>query len=60
MLGFRLLNHFRKNGLIDDKTLLGILSTEIGTYFRSWMHGFTEAHARGNLVEYNWLMAGQD
>jgi len=58
MLGFRLLNHFRKNGLIDDKTLLGILSTEIGTYFRSWMHGFTEAHARGHLVEYNWLMAG--
>lgn len=57
MLGARLLNYFRSRGLIDDETFLGILSTEIVAYFQGWKHGFTEAHARGNLIEYNWLKA---
>jgi len=57
MLGARLLNYFRNRGLIDDETLLGILSTEIVKFFQGWKHGFGEAHARGNLIEYNWLKA---
>ena len=32
-----------------------ILATEIAAFFQQWNKGFTEAHARGNLVEYNWL-----
>ena len=55
MLGARLLSHFRSKNLIDDKTLEGILSTEIVAFFNQWNKGFTEAHARGNLIEYNWL-----
>ncbi len=55
MLGVRLLNYFRSQSLIDDDTLMGILAAEVATYFRTWKHGFTEAHARGHLIEYNWL-----
>lgn len=55
MLGVRLLDYFRSRGLIDDETFLGILSTEIVAFFQGWKHGFTEAHTRGNLIEYNWL-----
>ena len=57
MLGVRLLNYFRSRNLLDDETLTGILSTKIVVYFEGWRHGFTEAHARGNLIEYNWLKA---
>lgn len=56
-LGIRLLNYFRHRGIIDDETLLAIISTEIVAFFQGWKHGFTEAHARGNLIEYNWLKA---
>jgi len=59
MLGIRLLNHFRSRGLLDDKTLAAIISTEIVSYFQVWKHGFTEAHARGSLIEYNWLKAAK-
>ena len=55
MLGMRLLNYFRKRGKIDDETMLGIIISEVASYFQGWRHGFTEAHARGHLVEYNWL-----
>lgn len=57
MLGARLLNYFRSRGLISDDDLSGILSTEIVAFFQGWKHGFTEAHARANLIEYNWLKA---
>lgn len=57
MLGVRLLHYFRKRELLDDETLIGILSTEIVAYFQGWRHGFTDAHAQGNLIEYNWLKA---
>lgn len=57
MLGTRLLNYFRSYKLIDDRTMLGCLLTEIVAFFQGWMHGFTEAHSYGNLVEYNWLKA---
>jgi len=55
MLGTRLLNHFRNQDLIDDKNLEGIVSTQIVSFFESFTEGFTESHARGNLIEYNWL-----
>lgn len=55
VLGVRLLDHFRKEGLIDDKTLEGILITNIAGFFQQWNKGVTEAYASGNLVEYNWL-----
>ncbi len=57
MLGVRLLDYFRSRNLISDKTLEGIVATEIIAYFQGWRHGFTEAHARGGLIEYNWLRA---
>lgn len=55
MLGSRLLSYLGNQGLIDDKTLEGILSTEVVSFFQGWNKGFKEAHARGNLIEYNWL-----
>ena len=55
MLGTRLLRHFRTSNLIDDKTLEGSVTTELVAFFQQWNKGFTEAHARGNLIEYNWL-----
>ncbi len=57
MLGVRLLNYFHHRGLIDEETLLRIISTEVVAFFQGWKHGFTEAHARGSLIEYNWLKA---
>lgn len=57
MLGSRLLNYFLNRGLIDDETMLGILYTVIVAFFQGWKHGFTEAHSRGDLIEYNWLKA---
>jgi len=55
MLGIRLLNYFRSQNLMGDEMLLGALLTGITKYFQGWRHGFTEAHARGSLIEYNWL-----
>ncbi len=55
MLGARLLGHFRDEGLIDDKKLEAIVTTQIAAFFQQWSKGFTEAHAGGNLIEYNWL-----
>lgn len=55
MLGIRLLNYFRSRGILDDETLAGIVVTEMVAHFRQWRHGFTEAHSRGELIEYNWL-----
>lgn len=57
MLGVRLLDFFRGHGLIDDDTFAGIIATEITSYFQLWKQGFTEAHSRGALIEYNWLRA---
>ena len=57
MLGVRLLDYFRSRGILDDETLAGIVVTEIAAHFRQWRHGFTEAHSRGELIEYNWLKA---
>lgn len=57
MLGIRLLDYFRSRGILDNETLVGIVATEIAAHFRQWRHGFTEAHARGGLIEYNWLKA---
>lgn len=55
MLGARLLGYFRTRGLLDDETLSACLVSEVGAWFSSWRHGFGEAHARGHLVQYNWL-----
>ncbi len=57
VLGVRMLNYFRSRKLIDDETLMGIVTTQIVACFIQWRHGFTEAHARGELIEYNWLKA---
>ena len=59
MLGIRLLDYFRSRSLIDEDTFRGILSTLFISFFQNWKHGFTEAHARGNLIEYNWLKAAE-
>ncbi len=56
MLGARLLGYFRERKLLDDETLRGCIVTELATYVRSWRQGYTEAHARGHLVQYNWLV----
>ncbi|OHB23404.1 MAG: hypothetical protein A2939_03240 [Parcubacteria group bacterium RIFCSPLOWO2_01_FULL_48_18] len=56
-LGIRLLNYFRSRNILNDETLAGIVVTEIAAHFRQWRHGFTEAHSRGELIEYNWLKA---
>lgn len=55
MLGIRLLNYFRERGELDDKTMFGIVLSNIAWSFQGWRHGFDEAHARGHLIEYNWL-----
>ncbi|MBI2035934.1 MAG: hypothetical protein HYT12_04645 [Candidatus Liptonbacteria bacterium] len=57
MLGIRLLHYFRNRGIFDEKTLVGIVVTEFAAHFRQWRHGFTEAHSKGELIEYNWLRA---
>lgn len=57
MLGIRLLDYFRSRGFIDDDTFLGCILTHITVSFNEWSHGFTEAHSRGHLREYNWLTA---
>ncbi|MDO8504659.1 MAG: hypothetical protein Q7S36_02285 [Candidatus Liptonbacteria bacterium] len=57
MLGSRLLVYFRSRNLLNDLTLEGIVATEISAFFQGWKHGFTEAHSRGSLIEYNWLKA---
>jgi len=57
VLGMRLLDYFRKRNILDDETLTGIVVTEIAAHFRQWRHGFTEAHSKGELIEYNWLKA---
>lgn len=57
MLGVRMLNYFRNRGILDDETLVGVVVTELASHFRQWRHGFTEAHSRGELIEYNWLKA---
>jgi len=55
MLGARLLGYFRERNLIDDETLAGCIVQDIASYVQSWRQGYTEAHARGHLVEYNWF-----
>ncbi|MBI2635221.1 MAG: hypothetical protein HYW79_01610 [Parcubacteria group bacterium] len=55
MLGIRLLDYFRERGHLDDQTLFGAVVTEVVAYMQGWVHGFTEAHSRGSLIEYNWL-----
>ncbi|MDO8676711.1 MAG: hypothetical protein Q7K16_03640 [Candidatus Azambacteria bacterium] len=55
MLGVRLLDYFHERRVIDDATLIGAVTTEIVAYMQGWVHGFTEAHSRGSLIEYNWL-----
>jgi len=57
MLGARLLAHFHSHGLVNDRAMRGAITTELVAFFQQWKHGFTEAHARGNLIEYNWLVA---
>lgn len=58
-LGVRLLDHFRNRGLIDDKTLEGIISTNFVHYISSFAHSLTEAHSAGSLIEYNWLKSAK-
>lgn len=55
MLGVRLLAFFHKKGLIDEDTLYGVVVTQAVTFAQQCRRGFKEAHAKGNLIEYNWL-----
>lgn len=57
MLGTRLLAYLHGRGLVDAESLAGVVVSQVASYFQGWKHGFTEAHARGDLVEYNWLKA---
>ncbi len=55
MLGVRLLGYFRERGIIDDATVAGCIISEVSGWMQSFRHGYVEAHAKGNLMQYNWL-----
>lgn len=55
MLGVRLLVFFRERGLISEEILQGVVVTQAATFAQQCRRGFNEAHAKGNLIEYNWL-----
>lgn len=57
MLGVALQDHFVQSGLLTRDELVKGVITEALTFVRQWINGFTEAHARGNLVQYNWMAA---
>lgn len=55
MLGISLLNHFSKKGLVSEEELVGAVATEVVAFVQGWVASYTEAHAQGSLIEYNWL-----
>ncbi|NIU00206.1 MAG: hypothetical protein GWN01_04470, partial [Nitrosopumilaceae archaeon] len=55
MLGTKMLDYFTNKGVISQRNLEGIVSTQLISFFERFSKGVTEAHSRGNLVEYNWL-----
>jgi len=55
MLGVSLLRHFAKKGLVSEEELLGSVATEVVAFVQGWVASYTEAHAKGSLIEYNWL-----
>lgn len=54
-LGAALLNHFAKQNLLNFDDLTGCVTTQLVKYVQEFRMGFTEAHAAGSLVQYNWL-----
>lgn len=55
MLGVALLDHFYKKGLLTQEELLGCVVSEVASFLPAWRASYTEAHAKGALIEYNWL-----
>lgn len=55
MLGVSLLHHFNTHGLVTDEELLGSVATEVLAFVQGWIASYTEAHAQGSVIEYNWL-----
>ncbi len=54
-LGTILLSHFVKRGLLDADALARSVSGTVVSYVARWRNGFTKAHERGNLMQYNWM-----
>lgn len=59
MLGVSLLNHFASKGLVTTEALVGSVATEVVAFVQGWATSYMEAHARGSLIEYNWLKEHQ-
>lgn len=57
MLGVRFLEYCRSKGIVDSDVIKGAIATELIVTLMGLRKSFTEAHARGNLVQYNWLKA---
>ncbi len=55
MLGVRFLEYCREKDIITSDTIKGAIATELVATIMGLRKSFTEAHARGNLVQYNWL-----
>ncbi|MEK7649141.1 MAG: hypothetical protein AAB400_04505 [Patescibacteria group bacterium] len=55
MLGIRFLHHCCTSGILGMDTVKGAIATELICTIMGLRKSFTEAHARGNLVQYNWL-----
>lgn len=55
MLGVSLLSHFASRGLVTEEELIGAVATEVVAFVQGWVASYSEAHARGSLIEYNWL-----
>ncbi len=55
MLGVALLDHFQKKGLLAREELLGCAIYEVAAFLPGWRVNYAEAHARGSLIEYNWM-----
>ncbi|MFZ2125049.1 MAG: hypothetical protein WA087_00635 [Candidatus Saccharimonadales bacterium] len=55
MLGIRFLKYLTDQNVITQKELEEAVIARFAICFIPWSHGFTEAHSKGELMEYNWL-----
>lgn len=56
-LGMCLLSYYCENGVITREELHRAMISCIPVFFMGFRKGFLEAHACGDLIEYNWLVA---
>jgi hypothetical protein len=55
MLGVRFLKYLADQKVITRQELEEAVVARFAIGFTPWRHGFTESHAKGELMEYNWL-----